>query len=88
MFYFTNAEWEHIEKYRDLDPHGKDMVDTVLTKEHERCKAIIEAKEKAKIVELAQPVLNAAHTRTDIPESDKTDELCQQEEDIMDDPNF
>lgn len=32
--------------------------------------------------------LNAAHTRTDIFESDKTDDLRQQEEDIMDDPNF
>lgn len=35
-----------------------------------------------------QPLLNAAHTRTDIPESDKTDDLRQQEEDIMDDPDF
>lgn len=82
------SEYAQIEKYRILDDHGKDMVDTVLTKEHERCKAIIEAKEKAKIVELAQPVLSAAHTRTDIAESEKTAELQQQEEDIMDDPNF
>lgn len=82
------SEYTQIEKYRILDPHGKDMVDTVLSKEHDRCKAILEAKEKAEIVELAQPVLNAAHTRTDIPESDKTDDLRQQEEDIMDDPDF
>lgn len=34
---FTNAEWETIQKYRNLDPHGKEMVDMVLDKEHERC---------------------------------------------------
>lgn len=82
------SEYDGIKKYRALDPHGKDMVDTVLSKEHDRCKAILEAKEKAEIVGLAQPVLNAAHTRTDISESDKTDDLRQQEEDIMDDPDF
>lgn len=32
--------------------------------------------------------LNAAHARTDIPESEKTATRKQQEEDIMDDPNF
>lgn len=36
---FTDTEWEHIEKYRSLDPHGKDLVDTILDKEHGRCKA-------------------------------------------------
>lgn len=84
----TSQESTLIEKYRILDPHGRDMVDTVLSKEYERCKAIIEEKEKAEIVELAQPVLNAAHTRTDIAESEKTDDLRQQEEEIMDDPDF
>lgn len=29
-------EMKHIEKYRDLDDHGKDMVDVVLNKEWER----------------------------------------------------
>lgn len=32
--------------------------------------------------------LNAAHTRTDIPDSERTSELAQLEEDIMDDGNF
>lgn len=31
------SEQEHIEKYRTLDIHGKDMVDTVLDKEYDRC---------------------------------------------------
>ena len=35
-FKITPAEQEHIKKYRDLDDHGKDMVDTVLDKEYTR----------------------------------------------------
>ena len=34
---FTNIEWNMIEKYRILDAHGQDMVDTVLDKEYTRC---------------------------------------------------
>ena len=30
-------ETQMVEKYRTLDPHGKDLVDTVLDKEHGRC---------------------------------------------------
>ena len=33
-------------------------------------------------------LLNAAHERTDIPDSEKTKEAKKAEEDIMDDPNF
>lgn len=32
----TPSEMKHIEKYRSLDIHGKDMVDTVLDKEYTR----------------------------------------------------
>ena len=31
-----SGEYEHIKKYRELDTHGKDMVDTVLQKEYDR----------------------------------------------------
>ena len=34
---FTNSEWELIEKYRDLDTHGKELINIILDKEHERC---------------------------------------------------
>ena len=34
------AERETIKKYRALDDHGKDMVDTVLAKEYSRCTAL------------------------------------------------
>ena len=32
----SNTELQHIKKYRALDEHGKEMVDLVLEKEHER----------------------------------------------------
>lgn len=33
---FTFSEIDHIKKYRDLDEHGKEIVDTVLELEHKR----------------------------------------------------
>lgn len=33
---FTKSEYTHIKKYRELDPHGKEMVDFTLQKEWER----------------------------------------------------
>ena len=35
----TFSEFEHIKKYRDLDDHGKELVDLILDKEIERCNA-------------------------------------------------
>ncbi len=46
---FTNKEWEMIEKYRDLDLHGRKMVDFTLNEEWERSKEI----KKSKIATLA-----------------------------------
>lgn len=37
-FQITPSEQNQIEKYRDLDDHGKEMVDTVIQKETERMK--------------------------------------------------
>lgn len=33
---FSSSEIKHIKKYRDLDDHGRELVDLVLDKEHER----------------------------------------------------
>ena len=38
-------EMEHIEKYRDLDDHGKEMVDFTLANEYERSIALAKEKE-------------------------------------------
>ena len=37
---FNVSEIKHIKKYRDLDNHGKEMVDIILEKEHERCASL------------------------------------------------
>lgn len=77
----TNNEREHIKKYRTLDPHGKDMVDTVLEKEVERIK---ELETSQAVVTDIQPHLgvNAAHARTDI---EPTDEDQAHDDAIMND---
>lgn len=36
-YHLKSSEYEHIKKYRVLDTHGQDMVDTVLDKEYTRC---------------------------------------------------
>lgn len=75
-----STEYAHIEKYRTLDPHGKDMVDTVLDKEYARCESI----KKAEVIQLADRSYldpEAAHDRTDI---DVTPDLVKKDDDIMD----
>lgn len=54
-------EQKMIEKYRDLDNHGRDMVDTVLEKEYDRCHPA-----HTKMTSFSYPVTKAAHARTDI----------------------
>lgn len=68
-------EFENIiKKYRELDDHGKDMVDTVLQKEFDR----IVVKPKAN----HQFDTIAAHARTDV---EQTSEGVQHDLDIMND---
>ncbi|MDO4438585.1 MAG: helix-turn-helix transcriptional regulator [Eubacteriales bacterium] len=62
-----------IKKYRTLDAHGKDMVDTILDKEYDRvCESAAE-------YDYLEPV--AAHQRTDI---EVTDEMIAHDDDLMD----
>lgn len=78
-----SSEYDHIKKYRTLDTYGKDMVDTVLEKEYERCTT---SKENNTVYTIpSTPLLNAAHERTDI---EVTDEMRQHDDDIMNDENF
>lgn len=79
-FRLKSTEYTHIEKYRSLDPHGQDMVDTVLDKEYDRCESI----KKAKITQLPDRSYlapNAAHERTD---TEVTSDMVQTDDDIMD----
>lgn len=86
----TLAEYDHIKKYRDLDDHGKDMVNTVLEKEYTRS---IAEQENRNIIPLkakdtSHLDVNAARPRTDLENREITSEMKQHDEDIMDDPNF
>lgn len=83
----TLAEFEYIKKYRDLDSHGKEMVDFTLLKEWER--STIEVKQfnnniiPEQINDGKNYQLNAAHA---IEGASKEDQL--HDDDIMDDENF
>ena len=59
-FRLRTSEQSMIENYRDLDDHGKDMVNTVLSKELERSKA-----EKGKEQAQPTPVSIAPETEPD-----------------------
>ncbi len=80
-------EKDHISKYRDLDQHGKKMVDFTLNEEWER--SIAEQKAKEKIVPIGvredTNYVNAAHADDYMS---APDELKRLEENIMDDENF
>ena len=56
---FTHSEIDHMKKYRQLDAHGKEMVDIVLDKEHERVLKI----------RMQESDLLAAHARTDMEQN-------------------
>lgn len=83
----TPLEMEHlVKKYRDLDEHGKRMVDFTLKEEYER--SIAEKKKFDNIVpmtvrESSNYEVNAAHAIEDASDDDKAFD-----EDIMDDENF
>lgn len=83
----TPLEMEHlVKKYRDLDDHGKKMVDFTLKEEYER--SVAEKKKSDNIVPMAvressDYEVNAAHAIEDASDEDKA-----YDEDIMDDENF
>lgn len=76
-----SSEIEHIKKYRALDPHGKDMVDTVIDKEYTRSVS----DQSNKIKHISNPELAAAHVRNDVEHSE---EEIQSDLDMMSDENF
>lgn len=78
----TIVEYNLIKKYRDLDDHGKEMVDFTLEKEWERSTA----PKATNIVKITPSTLtDAANVRTDIDLPEGTD---TSENDIMDSEDF
>ena len=85
-FILKYGEQDLLKKYRDLDDHGKEMVDFTLEKEYER--SVEEKKKSDNIVpmtvrESSDYEVNAAHAIEDASDEDKA-----YDEDIMDDENF
>lgn len=80
-FRLRSSEQDIIEKYRTLDLHGKDMVNTVLNKEAERMTEL-QASQATVIDILPHLEVNAAHARTDI---EPTDEAQAHDDAIMND---
>lgn len=83
----TPDEFENIiKKYRDLDDHGREMVDFTLQKEWERS---TDTQKSSKIINIPHEkdylTANAAHARTDIEIPEGVD---TSDDDIMDDENF
>ena len=82
--FISKEEQNHLYKYRAIDDHGRELVDTILDKEHERCEA------SNKVVQLPKENKsylepNAAHERTDI---EVTDEMRRHDDDLMNDDDF
>lgn len=77
----TPEEFENIiKKYRDLDAHGREMVDFTLEKEYERSKALVK-QTPDNITEMPSHLeVNAAHHSR----GDFTDEERQADEDMLD----
>ena len=77
----TPEEFENIiKKYRDLDAHGREMVDFTLEKEYERSKSLAE-QTPDNITEMPSHLeVNAAHHSR----GDFTDEERQADEDMLD----
>ncbi len=73
-------EIDIVEKYRDLDAHGREMVDFTLEKEYERSKAL-EEQNGNNIVNMPSHLeVNAAHHS----HGGFTDEEHQEDEDMLD----
>lgn len=80
------SEFEHIKKYRNLDDHGKEMVDFTLEKEYERSIAEKERLQKILPLNLRESTgyeVNAAHSITGASDDDR-----KYDDDIMDSEDF
>lgn len=78
---FTNIEWNMIEKYRDLDPPGKELVDYVLNHEHKRCTQPDEIGEKSTAYRI-RPVPERFLSNLD-PVAAHNDDLSEEQQELM-----
>lgn len=80
-FGLNASERSMIGKYRNLDDHGKTIVNIVLEEEHKRWqKEHSSLKNFPKATSFQQPILHASHERTDI---EVTEEMRKHDDNIM-----
>ncbi len=94
---FSPKEKQLIKKYRNLDTHGKKMVDFTLSEEWKRsCELTSKSKKFAlpnsgetapteQNIDMDHLLPNAAHKSTNL---EATEDMLQHDEDIMNDENF
>lgn len=58
---FSVPEINHIKKYRDLDDHGKEMVDIILEKEYDRCMVAPAQLHTGRIIQYYQRLASAGN---------------------------
>lgn len=74
------VEYEYVKKYRDLDDHGREMVDFTLEKEYDRSKALAEQTDD-NVVKMAPHLeVNAAHHSN----GKFTDDERREDDDMLD----
>ena len=84
-FRLKASEYEHIKKYSALDRHGKDMVDTVLNKEYDRCLELQDSSKVTQLPDRSYLDTDAAHERTD---EEVTADMVQTDDNFMDNTSF
>lgn len=84
-FRLKDTEYDHIKKYRFLDCHGKDMVDTVLNKEYDRCLELQDSSKVTQLPDRSYLDADAAHERTD---EEVTADMVQTDDNFMDNTSF
>ncbi|MBS6956550.1 MAG: helix-turn-helix transcriptional regulator [Enterocloster asparagiformis] len=83
---FTDFEQKLLLQYRNAPDLDKEMVCRILKIKREENYAERNVSLQSPVKSHLTPI--AAHTRTDIPKEDHTKALLDQEDDIMNDPNF
>ena len=91
----NSKENNHLKKYRALDMHGQELIDTILDKEYERCIAT-KNNTVSELGSLRDPYLlpQTAHERTDIEVTDdirKRDDITREDKScctIVSSPHF
>lgn len=71
---FSESEKEHIKKYRALDKHGKDAVDSILNIEHNRCTEV-STLPLAEVIQMPIPIQSASAGTGELADDDTIEHI-------------